>query len=168
MTGAVVVRGDMRNLPFRSGVFRTALSMFTSLGYFPTPGEDSHVLREAARVLRPDGLFVLDYLNAEWTRRHLVPEGERSAGPYRVHERRRIVTGTDGLERVEKTMVIDQGPGRVMTVREEVLLLDGPALSALLEDAGFDIFDCLGDYDGSRFHSVESPRALLLARRRSA
>lgn len=164
----VVVRGDMRRLPFRAGAFATALSMFTSLGYFRTPEEDAVVLAEAARVLKPGGAFVLDYLNAEWTRRHLVPEGERAAGPYRVHERRRIATGPDGLDRVEKTMVIEEGPGRAMTVREEVLLLDRADLTRLLEAAGFEVFDCLGDYDGSPFHPSDTPRALLLARRRAA
>lgn len=156
----------MRRLPFRSGVFGTALSMFTSLGYFRSPSENDVVLREAARLLRPGGFLVLDYLNAEWTRRHLVPEGERTAGPYRVHETRRIATGPDGLDRVEKTMVIREEPGRVMTVREEVLLLDPNALTGLLESAGFSILDCLGDYDGSRFDAADSPRALFLARKR--
>lgn len=166
--GPVAVRGDMRRLPFRTGAFRTALSMFTSLGYFPSPEDDERVLAEAARVLRPGGFFVLDYLNSEWTRRNLVPEGERSAGPYRVRESRRIVTGADGLDRVEKTMVIDEGPARAMTVREEVLLLDREDLIRLLEGAGFEVLECLGDYDGSPFHPVHAPRVLLLARRRTA
>lgn len=163
--GATLVRGDMRRLPFRPAAFAVALSMFTSLGYFASPDDDAVVLAEAARVLRPGGHFVLDYLNAGWTRAHLVPEGRRSVGPYEVSERRRIAAGPDGLDRVEKTMRLDDGRGGVMTVREEVLLLDEAALTGLLTAAGFSVVERLGDYAGRAWHALDTPRCLLIARR---
>lgn len=166
--GAGLVRGDMRQLPFRDGAFRVALSMFTSLGYFASTSDDAVVLGEAHRVLAPGGHFVLDYLNAGWTRRHLVAEGRRTVGPYSVTEQRRIDAGPDGLDRVEKTMRLEDDRGGVMTVREEVLLLDAAVLTGLLEEAGFVVIDRLGDYDGRAWHPQDAPRCLLIARRDAA
>lgn len=163
--GATLVRGDMRHLPFRGGAFAVALSMFTSLGYFASPADDALVLAEAARVVRPGGHFVLDYLNAGWTRARLVPEGRRTVGLYDVVEQRRIAAGPDGFERVEKTMRLDDGRGGVMTVREEVLLLGEPALVELLEAAGFVVCARLGDYEGHAWDPLDTPRCLLVAQR---
>jgi ubiquinone/menaquinone biosynthesis C-methylase UbiE len=53
------VRGDMRALPAKwSGRFAAVLNLFTSFGFFLDPADDVRVVREFARVLRPDGMLI--------------------------------------------------------------------------------------------------------------
>jgi SAM-dependent methyltransferase len=53
------LQGDMRALPAKwSGRFAAVLNLFTSFGFFLDPADDVRVIREFARVLRPDGVLV--------------------------------------------------------------------------------------------------------------
>ncbi len=60
-----LVRGDIRYLPFKRSVFSCILSMDTSFGYLPSEQEDLQSLREASRILKKEGTFVLDVFNIE-------------------------------------------------------------------------------------------------------
>ena len=53
------VEGDMRALPAKwTGRFAAVLNLFTSFGFFLDPADDVRVVRELARVLRPDGVLI--------------------------------------------------------------------------------------------------------------
>ena len=53
-------RGDMRALPTRwTGRFDAVVNLFTSFGFFTDPADDAKVIAEFARVLKPDGVFVV-------------------------------------------------------------------------------------------------------------
>ena len=53
------VQGDMRTLPAKwTGRFAAVLNLFTSFGFFFNPADDVRVVREFARVLEPNGVFV--------------------------------------------------------------------------------------------------------------
>jgi SAM-dependent methyltransferase len=162
-----VVRADMRRLPFREGVFGAAISMFTSFGYFPDPGENGEVLREAHRVTVPGGGLAIDYFNREVVLAALVPESVRVAGGCRILERRRVRPGPGGTDWIVKNVEIYR-EGRPMEAwREEVAAFAPADLRRLVEAAGFEITACLGNYDGSPFDAGSSPRCLFLARRGS-
>ena len=64
-SGAQVVLADMRFLPFKPEAFAAAVSMDTSFGYLPSEQEDTRSLRELHRVLRQDGVLVVDVFNRE-------------------------------------------------------------------------------------------------------
>ncbi len=64
-SGAPLVRGDMRGLPFAEKSFQTVLSLFTAFGYFGTPEENAGPVAEVARVLRPGGHWFLDYFDGD-------------------------------------------------------------------------------------------------------
>ncbi|MEM6793932.1 MAG: class I SAM-dependent methyltransferase [Acidobacteriota bacterium] len=55
--------GDMRQLPFRDGSFDLVLNFFTSFGYFARERENFRVLEEFVRLLKPGGLFMIDFMN---------------------------------------------------------------------------------------------------------
>ena len=76
------VRGDMRELPFR-GEFDAALSLFSSLGYFPDHGEDAVVLRGIREAVRPGGALLIETMHRDLIAREFVerdwwetPEGD--------------------------------------------------------------------------------------------
>lgn len=52
-------KGDMRKLPGKwTKRFDAVLNLFTSFGFFAHPADDSRVVEEFARVLKPGGLLV--------------------------------------------------------------------------------------------------------------
>jgi SAM-dependent methyltransferase len=159
-----VVRGDMRRLPFAEGVFRAALSMFTSFGYFADTAQNRAVLEEARRVVRPGGGLVVDYFNAERTLAELTPESARFVGRYDVVERRALESTPQG-ERIVKTIEIREGARLVDTLREEVTVYRPEELDALCREAGWEPIERLGDYDGGAFDPARSARLLVVARR---
>ncbi|MFQ5600504.1 MAG: class I SAM-dependent methyltransferase [Candidatus Krumholzibacteriia bacterium] len=157
-----LVRGDMLRLPFRVASYDIVLSMFTSFGYFVSENEDRAVLAGIARVLRPGGRLVLDLFNAERVRRDLVPETHRKAGRFDVHERRHVDAAR---HTVVKEIELRDGDER-HRYREEVRLWTSAALEEALEQAGFDVEQRWGGYDGEAHDPQQSERLIVCARRR--
>jgi SAM-dependent methyltransferase len=160
-----IVRGDMRDFPFKSESFDLCTNMFTSLGYFETREEESRVLREAWRVLRPEGVFVIDHVNPVWVESTLEPRTVKTKGDLLIEERRRMV---DEGKAVEKTMTIRSVKAPEVPLRdyrERVALFRTGELEQMLEEAGFGIVKLLGSYDGRPFQEASSSRLIVLVRK---
>lgn len=56
-TNVRVTEGDATKMPFDEGSFSAVISL-TMLHHVPSPAVQDTLLREACRVLRPDGIFV--------------------------------------------------------------------------------------------------------------
>ena len=153
-----LVRGDMRRLPFRAAVFDVVLNLFTSFGYFESDGEHESVLREVARVLRPGGRFVLDFLNAPAVRAGLVARDERRDGGTTVIQERRI--SEDGRFVIKSIHVSEDS----RTFTERVRLFERGDLEAMLAAQGIRVEAASGDYDGAPCRP-SSPRLILVGRR---
>ncbi|HEY2026434.1 MAG TPA: methyltransferase domain-containing protein [Gemmatimonadaceae bacterium] len=156
---APLVRADMRALPFASRTFGLVVNLFTSFGYFRDDAQHLRVISEVARVTRPAGWFVLDYLHAEHVRRTLVPYDVRTVGSVTVEQERAI--SRDGRF-VSKTITLGD-LGR--TFVERVRLFEPDELAALCTSAGFAVEGTYGDYAGAPLERT-SPRAIVFARRR--
>ncbi len=157
-----LVRGDMRHLPFGPGVFRAALSMFTSFGYFGSLQAHRDLLLEIARVVENRGRLVLDYLNAPKVRESLVPESVRSVENHRITERRFLRNREEGDQVVKELLI--QGPDgqEVERYREEVSLYDRDEVLELLSDAGWSEVVSLGGYRGDKW-MPDSDRLIVVA-----
>jgi len=155
---APLVRADMRELPFADASFALVVNLFTSFGYFREDAQHLRVLADVARVVRPGGWFVLDYLHAEQVRDTLVPRDERTVGTVTVEQEREI--SADG--RFVRKMITIGDLGR--TFVERVRLFEPADLVALCIQAGFSVDAVFGDYDGSPLRP-DSPRTILFARR---
>jgi SAM-dependent methyltransferase len=151
-----LVRADMRILPFGEGAFDTVLNLFTSFGYFEDDAEHRRVLAEVARVLRPRGRFVLDYLNAPRVRSDLVPRDEHAVGGRVIVQERSL--SPDGRFVIKDIHLV--GDGR--SFRERVRLFERAELEAMLTESGLAPLETLGDYDGVP-HGPGSERLLLVA-----
>ncbi len=154
-----LVRGDMRRLPFGEASFDVVVNLFTSFGYFVDDKQHAAVLRGAAATLRPGGTFVLDYLNADAIRRSLVPNDEIQLGNQRVAVERSITP--DERFVIKEIHLVDDGRSFI----ERVRLFSPGELEAMLRDAGLDVGEPIGDYQG---HSLTetSPRAIFFGERR--
>ncbi|MBK9337763.1 MAG: methyltransferase domain-containing protein [Lewinellaceae bacterium] len=83
---------DMRH-SFRINYFDAIVNIFTSFGYFDTDRDHLHTLANVSRGLRPGGLFLLDFFNAAWVRRHLVRYEQKSLDGIVFHVHKSIRSG---------------------------------------------------------------------------
>ena len=158
----LLVQGDMRHLPFRDGSFEVVANFFTSFGYFAGPEEDSAVLAEIRRVLRPGGGFMLDFLNAQRVRGSLVPRDERSVNDRRVVQERRLEE--DGSVVVKQISVFDPETDKPPRTYFERVRLYGPVeLETMLRAAGLESQTTFGDYSGAGA-CADCPRYILAGR----
>ncbi len=154
----LLVRGDMRQLPFREGSFDVVVNLFTSFGYFAHDHQHAAVLAGAARVLREGGTFVLDYLNAARVRHDLVPHEEQTVGEQRIAIDRRI--SDDGAYVFKEIHLVDDG----RSFLERVRLFAPEELERLLAEQHLIVDQRFGDYTGATLDG-NAPRAILIARR---
>ena len=156
----LLVRGDMRALPFRDAAFRTVVNFFTSFGYFRTEAENTAVVEEIERVLGPGGAFLCDTFGRDHVLARLVPEERRSCGDKEYRIRRSWDAGT---ARLEKEIEVRRA-GSSEIFRESVRAYAPNELVALLEGAGLRVASVWGDFDESPL-GPDSPRLIVLARK---
>jgi len=154
VTGAPLVRADMRALPVRPGSMDLTVNLFTSFGYFDHDAEHATALGEMVSTLRPAGWFVIDFLNPPAVRARLVPRETQRLNGTPVEVERSV--SPDGRY-VCKT--IRTGGGRRFT--ERVRLFGAGEIEAMLGAAGLILRERYGDYDASPL-SPDSPRTILL------
>ncbi len=154
------VRGDMRALPFEDQSFDLIVNLFTSFGYFDNDAQHLRVLAEVARVTRPGGKFVLDFLNSDHVRKTLVPKEASTIGSRSVEVRREISSD----DRFVVKTIASGGESGEQTFLERVRLFDRFDLETMLEESGFGVEKVLGDYAGGA-HSEVSPRTIVFATR---
>lgn len=152
------LRADLRSIPFGPRRFDLVANLFSSFGYFQSDEKNYAVLAEFARVCRPGGHVVLDFMNEPQVRDALRPETRRRApGGWTVRETRRI---TGEPPRIEKTGLAHSASGVEIRWRESVRLFTPRELADAMRRAGLEITSTFGDYSGAP-HTPASPRLIL-------
>jgi SAM-dependent methyltransferase len=156
----LLVRGDMRHLPFADGSFELVANFFTSFGYFADPEEDQQVLQEIRRVLSLGGGFALDFLNAQRVREGLVERDERRLGERLVVQNRRLEE--DGKVVVKEIDILSaDGEKLESAYHERVRLYEPDELVDMLRRVGLKPAHTFGDYSGGP-PCPDCPRYILL------
>lgn len=157
------LRADMRELPLHGG-YEAVVNLFTSFGYFEKDEEHIKVLKEIARMLKPKGRFIIDFLNPSYTEAHLIPYSERIDVGQRIIENRRIVGGY-----VEKHIAICEeghvGEKEFVVPRnylERIKLYSYERFLAMLSEAGLQLDKVHGGYDEEIYDMESSPRMILV------
>lgn len=152
-----VIQGDMRQLPFLPETFQAIFQFFTSFGYF-SDSENADFLRQIANLLKPQGFYVLDYLNPIQVRATLIPYSTTVKNAYTLQETRTIREN-----RVEKEVTLSF-PEQQIQYQESVRLYLKEELEILFHQAGFTDLQFFGNFRGERYES-QSPRLIILARK---
>jgi SAM-dependent methyltransferase len=150
------LEGDMRTLPV-DGPFDGVVNLFTSFGYFDTDEENARVIGEMARVLRPAGRFIIDFMNPSYVEKHLVPHSERVDEGTHIDEQRSI---ENGFSRKRITLSEPGKPER--RYLEQVRLYGLEDFRRLMAKSGLCIGAVYGHYDGSAYDLLESPRLIMV------
>ena len=143
-----LVQADYRELPFADHSFDGALNLYTSLGYLGDE-EDTQVLTEIARVLRPGGRLVLELLHRDRLVRGWREQDWRMVGEGRVLLEQRTFDARTGVAQTTQTLIEPSGAreSRTWSVR----VYTATELVAMLRAAGFAEVRCFGDFDGEPF-----------------
>jgi ubiquinone/menaquinone biosynthesis C-methylase UbiE len=155
-----LVRADYRELPFADESFDAAINLFTSLGYLGDE-EDTHVLAEIARVLRPGARLVVETMHRDRLVRDWREQDWRLLGEGRLLLEQRTFDAVSGVAQTTQTLVERTGEreSRSFSVR----VYTATELVAMLRRAGFAETRCLGGLDGAPFRT--DARLVVVARR---
>lgn len=151
--GPRYVAADVRAQPFRAASFDVVINVFTSLGLFLDDAEDLAALREAYRLLRPGGRFLLESMHRDdvvadyaerdrWT----LPDGTE------VRVRRRF----DAVRGISQERLQWRKGERGGRKQHSLRLRTATEIAALLQAAGFHDVAYYGDWDGRPFTHRDS------------
>lgn len=155
------VAGDMRSLPFADATFDWVLNFFTSFGYFERERQNFQVLEEIARVLAPEGRFLIDFLNRDRVLAELKPREVREVGGQQVEIERWFDAAT---ERINKRIRLAATGTPARTYLESVRAYRREEVTIGLRWAGLEVDHLFGNFDGDPFDS-NSERLILLGHR---
>ncbi len=153
---------DMRD-PFPD-TFDYIFNLFTSFGYFEDSNDNLKVLANVHRALRPGGTLVLDYLNAHKVQRDLMAAETKGLDGI-TFEIQRSIQGEDQIPLIVKDIEVIDGEQRFQ-FQERVQAISAPDFERLLEQAGLQVVDRWGDYDGHAFDKESSPRLIHFCQRK--
>jgi SAM-dependent methyltransferase len=148
---------DIRE-PFECGTFNFALNLFTSFGYFDSTIEHLQALQNIRAALKPDGVFVLDFLNR--TFESGVNDEKK------VTVRGILFTTSKAIEGPHFTKNITVQDGEIReTYQEKVLAFSYDELIDLVSQAGFNILSVHGNYQMETFEQSH-PRVIIIAQKK--
>jgi ubiquinone/menaquinone biosynthesis C-methylase UbiE len=143
-----LARADYRSLPFRDASFDAALCLFSSLGYLGEE-EDTRVLGEIRRVLRPEARLVIEILARDWLVRSFREHDWSLLGEGRLLLEQRTFEPVAGLAQVTQTVVEADGARESRTF--SVRVYTATELASMLARAGFGEVRCHGDLAGAPY-----------------
>jgi len=142
--------------------FDAIVNLFTTFGYFLDDDENRNVLKSASDMLRKEGVFILDYLNAVKVKNEINPTETGKIEDVDYSIKRKI---TDGM--VFKSITFSHSSFKEpATFSERVKLYELPWFEENLADTGFKIENVFGDYLGNTFDETKSPRLLIISKKR--
>ena len=147
-----LLRGDMRQIPVKDGTLHGICLWFTPFGYF-SDGENRALMMRLGALLQPQGVLVMDYLNADLVARTLVPEETVERGIIRAQSRRSL----EGDRLVKRMVLTRTDTGEVRDVLESVRLYHPTDLQEMAVRAGLRLRRVMGTYAGEAF-TDDSPR----------
>ncbi|MBI1286461.1 MAG: methyltransferase domain-containing protein [Flavobacteriales bacterium] len=159
---------DMRSL-YWTKHFDLVVNLFTSFGYFHSADDDQKTISTVADALKPQGIFILDFMNVEKVIANLVDYEERTIDGVQFEISRAVEDGTI----VKRIHVIDGDPensGQVVELdfEEQVDALKLQDFVAYFEAAGLELMETFGDYNLNRFDTQHSDRLILIAKKTAA
>lgn len=145
---------DMR-IPYHESEFDVVFNLFTSFGYFDDDQENLEVLKSISLMLKPKGIFVLDYLNSENVHiGHEVQEFVIDGVNFNCSKKR------DEKKIIKKIDVIHQH--ETFSFQEEVRIFTLEQFYRFFQQAGMQINQVFGNYNLNPYQSDKSDRMIII------
>lgn len=149
---------DMRE-SIQGATFDAVFNLFTSFGYFDETTDNERVCSAIAEMLKPKGILVIDFMNAEKVIANLVSKEKKTVGNLTFH----ITRHYDGKHIFKRIQFEDQGEKFDFTERVQALKLND--FESLLA-AQFQILNTFGSFDLKPFDEETSDRLIIIAQRK--
>ncbi|MDB5202432.1 MAG: class SAM-dependent methyltransferase [Ferruginibacter sp.] len=151
---------DMR-LPFWINYFDYAFNFFTSFGYFKTQRENDNAIRTIAQAIRPNGTFVMDYLNVHYSEDHQVHRSEKLIDDVNFL----ITKWFDEKYFFKKIEIEDETRSEPLIYTEKVEKLTLGDFTDMFAYQGLQIQEVFGDYNFGNYDVKKSPRLIMIAKK---
>jgi len=151
---------DMR-LPFRINYFDYAFNFFTSFGYFKTRREHDNAIRTIAQSIKPNGIFVMDYLNVHYAEDNLVHKSEKEIEGVNYY----ITKWLDEDHFYKKIVVEDENLEEPLEYTEKVAKFSLGDFTEMFAYQGMQIQEVFGDYSFNDYDVRKSPRMIMIAKK---
>lgn len=151
---------DMR-LPFWINYFQYAFSFFTSFGYFRTEREHYNAIRTIASSLKPNGIFVIDYLNVHYSEDHLVHKSDIEIDGVNFY----LTKWFDETHFYKKITVEDDKLNAPLIFQEKVAKFSLGDFNDMLSSHNLQIQEVFGDYAFNGYDVKKSPRLIMIAKK---
>lgn len=153
-------RHDMR-LPFWINYFDYAFNFFTSFGYFNTRREHDNAIRTISQSLKPNGIFILDYLNVHYAEDHLIHQFDKEIDGINYF----ITKWFDETHFYKKIVVEDESLEEPLIYTEKVAKFSLGDFTEMFAYQGLQIQEVFGDYNFSGYDVRKSPRLIVIAKK---
>lgn len=150
---------DMRKL-FRINYFDVVFNVFTSFGYFEKREDDLHVFDSVQKSLKSKGLFVFDYLNAEYVKSGIVACDSKTMDGITFNISKKIENNTV-IKNIDFT-----DKGQSFHFEERVKLFDKSYFDKLAQECNLNILNTFGNYQLQEFDVNTSPRLILVLQKK--
>ena len=147
---------DMREV-YKSNTFDAIFNLFTSFGYFENEADNYKVFEVVKQQLKPNGLFIFDYLNAEKVIATLTPYEEKEINGIRFK-----ITKSITSDYFIKKEIEFEADGKDWYFKEFVKILYKKDFEAMIAKAGFQIRENFGNYNLDPFDEQSSDRYILI------
>lgn len=158
------VKGDMRDIKMNVR-FDVVTNLFTSFGFFEKDIENEKVISEINKVLKENGLFLLDYEN----KFHFVFDDvlKKEHHWQKIGNNKYcIITNRYDIvneREISSAKIIEEGKDEI-NIGYNIRLYSLPELQSILRRNGFEIINLWGDFDKTKY-SINSRRLITLSRK---
>jgi SAM-dependent methyltransferase len=154
---------DMR-LPFWINYFDFAFNFFTSFGYFKTKREHNNALRTIAQSIKENGVFVIDYLNVQFSENL-----EQNTKLIRVENTEfHIKKWHDNDYFFKQIQVLDESNHSLEDLyTERVAKFTLADFTEMLGLQNMEITDVFGDYQLGNYNEEQSTRLIIVAKKKA-
>ena len=146
---------DMRKL-FRTNYFDVVFNIFTSFGYFEKRQDDLNVFDAVQKSLKPNGLFVFDYLNSKFVKNILIESDTKTIDGITFLISKKIENNT-----IIKNIDFSDN-GETFHFEERVKLFDRSYFEGLAKECNLKVLNTFGNYQLQEFDENLSPRLILV------
>lgn len=145
---------DMRN-PFNEK-FNAVFNLFTSFGFFEQDKEDIKILKNIEKALKPNGVAVIDFMNAEKVKNNLV-SNETKIIDNITFNLKRYISGKFIVKEISFFV-----ENKKHTYYEKVKALNLNDINKYLQSVNFKIKHTFGDYQLNSFNQETSDRLIII------
>lgn len=147
---------DMRE-PIDGHYFNAIFNLFTSFGYFESPGDDSKALDAVSKMLLPKGKFIFDFFNTKKVIKNLIAREIITKCNINFHIDRSFYNGF-----VTKRIEFKNNEQEFCYL-EKVRAYTLNEIEHLFRKSGLQIQSLYGDYSLSKFDEVNSDRLVVIS-----